>query len=47
MWVCYSLLRTKWAEVGVMKIGIRKLIRIVRITVYSRSGGVTLAIQES
>jgi hypothetical protein len=30
-----------------MKIGIRKRVRIGRNTVYSRSGGVTLAIQES
>jgi len=47
MWVCYSLLGKEWAEAGVAKIGIRKRIRIVRNTVYSRSGGVTLAIQES
>jgi hypothetical protein len=32
---------------GVMKLGIRKRIRIGRNTIYSRSGGVTLAIQES
>ena len=32
---------------GVMKFGIPKRIRIVRNTIYSRSGGVTLAIQES
>jgi hypothetical protein len=47
MWVYYSPLETKWAEEDVMKTEIRKRIRIVRNSVYSRSGGVTLAIQES
>jgi hypothetical protein len=35
------------SRIGSNKFGIRKRIRIVKNTIYSRSGGVTLAIQES
>jgi hypothetical protein len=42
-----QLIRWRCIDQGVMRFGIRKGIRIVRNTIYSRSGGVTLAIQES